>query len=152
MNWLKICFLKPYPTLDASPKLEPVGKYKARLVKIYDGDTQTYVIKFHKHFYKINVRLLNIDTPEIRGSDKINAIKARNRVFEILTNSKCDDNSSLQDITDYLNKNEIFVTLITTKSDKYGRILGDVLSKQNINLSEQLLKEGLGVPYNGGSK
>ena len=143
------CFSTSYPTLDQVKNLEPHGTYKARLVKVYDGDTQTYVIKFKKDFHKIQVRLAGINTPEVDKKDPNYqaGINARNRAFELLTGNKPDKNVTLLDLTSYLNKHEIYVTLHCIKSEKYGRILAHVFTNNNINLAEKLIQEKHGVKY-----
>ncbi len=145
-----LCKSKSYPTLDEAKKLEIKGVYKARLVKVYDGDTQTYVIKFKNDFYKIQVRLARINTPEVNPKDPnyVEGIKARNRAFELLTNTKCDPNATLQDLTADLNKHKIYVTLKCLKNEKYGRTLAEVTSSEGINLSDKLIEETHGVVYN----
>jgi endonuclease YncB( thermonuclease family) len=143
------CISKPYPSLEEASKLEPRGIYKARLVKVYDGDTQTYVIKFQNKFYKIQVRLSGINTPEVNKSDPNYdaGIRARNRAFELLTSKPCEPNATLQDLTKYLNNNKVYATLNCLKSEKYGRVLAEVTTSTNLNLAEKLIQEKHGVRY-----
>ena len=144
------CFSINFPSYDDAPKFEVIGTFKARLVDIYDGDTQTYVIRFNNEFYRVSVRVNGIDTPEIRSKDP-GAIQARNRAFEILT-SKTIENHTKADIKRILNENRYMVTLRCIKSEKYGRTLADVISYNGINLGDQLIKEKLAVKYDGGTK
>lgn len=142
------CFSTSYPTLDQVKNLEPHGKYKARLVKVYDGDTQTYVIKFKSDFHKIQVRLAGINTPEVNPKDPNYqaGINARNRAFELLTGHKMS-NPSLQELTNYLNKHEVYVTLECLKTEKYGRTLAHVITRDGYNLVEKLIQEKHGIKY-----
>lgn len=148
------CCTKHYPTYDEAQKLELTGNFKARLVDIYDGDTQTYVIEFNKRFYRISVRVNGIDTPEIKAKDlqsRERAIQARNRAFEILTGQN-PKNPSKQDLKRMLNERTYMVTLRCYKNEKYGRTLADVVSYKGVDLGKQLISEGLAVYYDGGSK
>ncbi len=141
-----------YPSINNCPKLELDGIYQARFVDIYDGDTLTCVIKFNNFFYKVNVRVAGIDTPEIRSTDKIQAYEARNRAFEILTGIKIYNNTTKQEIRDILDKNIYMIKLDCQKNEKYGRNLAVVYNLNGVNLGDQLIKEGHAKMYYGGKK
>jgi micrococcal nuclease len=101
---------------------------EAKCIKVYDGDTMTVGLHFLNKAHKFNLRLVGIDTPELRGA-KANvaaAQKARDYVRE-----KC------------LNK---IVQVKLLGKDKYGRLLASVYS-DSVCINEQLLKEKLAVPY-----
>lgn len=114
-------YLTRFP--ENAPYLCPVGRYRALLVGIYDGDTQTYIIRFQGKYFKIKVRVADIDTPEL-----YNGNIAKIRAAELIGKNK-------------------LVTLICRKPDKYGRILAEVITRSGVNLGQQLLKEGLAKPY-----
>ena len=87
---------------------------KALVIDVYDGDTITVVFK---HFDKINwwkVRLLGINSPEIRPSRSI-----ENR-DEIITAAKVS-----RDYLSSLILNKI-IYLNCEKFDSFGRILGTI--------------------------
>lgn len=105
-----------------------VGKFtlegehkKALVIDIYDGDTITVVFK---HFDKINwwkVRLLGINSPEIRPS---RSIKNRNEIITAAKNSR-DYLSNL-----ILNK---IIYLQCDNFDSFGRILANIyLTKEDL--------------------
>lgn len=82
----------------------------------------------------IPVRVRGVDCPEMKGG--MAATKARTKqakafTREFLSNSKI----SLQNCT----------------RDKYFRLLCDVVVN-NKSLAQELIKNGYGIPYNGGTK
>ena len=86
------------------------------------------------NYRKINVRLLGIDTPELRGSEKELGIKARNYLIKILTDVIIDKDYSRNEIRDLIfNKNNNIVDILFDDFDKYGRPLG-IIYKNNINI------------------
>lgn len=129
---------------DANP-----GDYgsfdSVELVSCYDGDTCFFNIpNVHPLLgRRIGVRLRGVDTPEIRGKcdrEKALAIKARDFVFKLLSNSKI---ISI--------KKGVEIRLENTDRDKYFRILAHITA-DGVNLSEILLKNDLAVSYKGGHK
>ena len=114
--------------------------YEANYVKNYDGDTITFSIDLgFDTFRQINVRLLGINTPEIRGGTtdtKILAKAAKQYVFDVLSTA-----------------GYIRIKTIKDSTDKYGRYLAEViyspdkiskgtLVKIRQNPFEKLLKTG----------
>lgn len=133
---------QPQTTLNATTPRPPCEhSYNAfRCVvylKNYDGDTITVVIpSVHPLLGQdITVRVRGIDTPELRGKLPCEAEAARlaqSFVSEELRTAKKID-------------------LINIGRDKYFRILADVLYDGR-SLAEQLMRLGLGRPYDGGTK
>jgi len=159
------CFRKDYPGLKDCEKFELRGTYKARLVKIYDGDTHTYVINYNQNdksclnlpkYGVFNIRVLGIDTPEIKTKnpiEKTRALLARDRAFELLTSvAIIGKNLSNKDLLKILNDNKYYVTLFCEKNDKYGRTLANVKTNKGFDLGMILIAEKLAVPYFGGHK
>jgi len=107
--------------------------YKATLDRVVDGDTIDVIIDLG--FYinvKKRLRLLDIDTEELRSSDPVRrekAKQAKERVIELLTNSP-----------------QIYVETVMDKTGKYGRLLAYVWYEQPNGMYEclnrQLLSEG----------
>lgn len=107
-------------------------EYKAIITKVYDGDTLTAEVDlgFHLWAKKIKLRLMGVDTPEIRTKDpkeKARAIKARDRVRELCLGKE--------------------VVITTHGKGKYGRWLVTVYVDGDIDLRRFLITEGLGVKY-----
>jgi endonuclease YncB( thermonuclease family) len=105
--------------------------YRARVVRVIDGDTLELNIDlgFKTTLEKERVRLLNIDTDELRGNDPVKKERAR---------------KAKKFVEDILPPNtEVIIQTDKDRTGKYGRYLADVfVSYQgaNCNLSE-LLKE-----------
>jgi endonuclease YncB( thermonuclease family) len=128
-----------------------------RIVDIYDGDTCTCIMNLYNNKYKFHIRLAEIDTCEIKSKNIENknlAIKARNRLFELVTNINLYENISRKDMRDQLNKKCYLIKLKCGKFDKYGRLLGHLYSINNSDLSynQILIKEKLAYYYDGGTK
>ena len=123
-------------------------EYKAKLLKVVDGDTVDVDIDLGFGVWLRNerVRIMGIDTPESRTRDKVEklfGLAAKKRLKELLT------------------KDIILKTFKGRGGEdakgKFGRILGDF----NVYYAEQdrwclvteiMFHEGHGVPYTGGSK
>jgi len=122
-------------------------EYKCKVIKVVDGDTVDVDIElgFGIVLTDERVRVMGIDTPESRTSDKVEDLfgeAAKKRVKELMEGE---------------------VILITQEDKhgedmkgKFGRILGDFYveryeGKREL-LTEVMIDEGHCVPYFGGSK
>ena len=113
-------------------------EYKIKeITKIYDGDTITVILDLGFGISKKEIiRLFGIDTPEIRGVERPEGLKSRERLVELLK--------------EYPNT---YIKTYKDKTGKYGRMLGDLIipeTKKSIN--QMLVNEGLAVPYFSGKK
>ena len=122
-------------------------EYKCKVIKVVDGDTVDVDIElgFGIVLTDERVRVMGIDTPESRTSDKVEDLfgeAAKKRVKELMEND---------------------VILITQEDKhgedmkgKFGRILGDFYVERyegkREKLTEVMIDEGHCVPYFGGSK
>lgn len=106
-------------------------------VRNYDADTITFEIPSVHPLLgkKINVRVLGVDTPEIRTKDPCEKAKAKHA----------------KDIVAKVLKSAKRIDLVNVKRGKYFRIVADVVIGEQ-SLTRYLLQEGLGVPYQGGRK
>ena len=112
-----------------------------KVVKVYDGDTITIITTLQNDglvlstdLYKFNVRILGIDTPELKSKNAVEhelGILARNSLSELIMDK--------------------VVRLENVSYDKYGRILCHVFLDE-INVSEWLVSKNHAVLYNGGKK
>ena len=116
---------------------------EGKVIKVYDCDTITIATKFpylttlHESniMYRFHIRLLGIDTPEMKTKDedeKAIAYLAQKTLSELI-----------------LNKN---VSLKNTSIDKYGRILANVYTDDGIELSKWAIENRFAVFYDGGTK
>lgn len=112
-------------------------QYKTKILKVYDGDTCTASLDCGLNITcTLVLRLLGIDTPEIRGKTKEQGIKVRNFVRRRILNKQ--------------------VEIETEKQGKYGRYLAIVhyFDKKGslINLNQELIDKGFAKPYFGGKR
>ena len=123
-------------------------EYRARLVKVIDGDTVDVDIDlgFGIWMKDERVRIMGIDTPESRTRNKVEKLfgkAASARVKELLEE-------------DIILKTQIARNGEDMKG-KYGRILGDFMVERFEDgnqemLTDVLIQEGHAVAYFGGSK
>ena len=123
-------------------------EYTAKILKIVDGDTVDVDIDlgFGIVLTDERVRIMGIDTPESRTSDKVEKIfgtASKNRLKQLL------------------DKEAVLVTTIDKGGEdmkgKFGRVLGDFKcyyapEDREATVSEILIKEGHAVAYHGQSK
>lgn len=104
--------------------------YKAFVTDVYDGDTITVNIDlgFEIWLKDQKIRLANIDAPEVRGENKLQGIKSRDRLRELILNK------------------EVVVETIKDKKGKYGRWLGNIYYNTEL-INEKLIQEGLAETY-----
>ena len=105
-------------------------EYKATVKEVYDGDTITvdFELGFGIILKSQKIRLIGINTPEIRGKSKPEGLVSRDALRERILGK--------------------FVTIKTSKDKKgkFGRWLGEVfMEEENINL--WLLAEGYAKVY-----
>jgi endonuclease YncB( thermonuclease family) len=134
-------------------------KAKSRLIDVYDGDTVTCIFPiFGENYFKFNLRLMHIDTPEMKGDNpfvKQKALQARHRILSYCcSNYNLPENCSRNQIQEYLKNNEENIMIECYDFDKYGRILADIyrIDDHSVSVSELLLNEKLAVRYEGGTK
>ena len=123
-------------------------EYNVKILKIVDGDTVDVDIDlgFGIVLTDERVRIMGIDTPESRTSDKIE------KIFGLASKDR---------LKHLLNKEAILVTTIDKGGEdmkgKFGRVLGDFKcyyapEDRETTVSEILIKEGHAVAYHGQSK
>jgi micrococcal nuclease len=111
----------------------------ARIEEIYDGDTIKIIVLFGETPVKLSLRILGIDTPEIKN--------AEGRLPE--------ENKAAVKVRDYMRslfpKN--IAKICIRDWDKYGgRVLGDLFLETGENVSEILIHQGWARPYRGEKK
>ena len=117
-------------------------EYRCNIIKVVDGDTVDVDIDlgFGVWLKDERVRIMGIDTPESRTSDKTE------KIFGLASKAK---------LKSLLGKTGILKTQVNKNGEdmkgKFGRILGDFVVGVT-TASKILCEEGHAVPYFGGSK
>ena len=129
----------------------------SRVVDITDGDTIKTIICFKDNYYKIIVRLNNIDTCETKSKCEENkklGMDAKKRIYNLITGKTADIDLNKKSIKTELNNNCYLVYLKCYDFDKYGRVLGDIYKDENSDesFSSILIKEKLAYVYGGKTK
>jgi len=123
-------------------------EYNVKILKIVDGDTVDVDIDlgFGIVLTDERVRIMGIDTPESRTSDKVE------KIFGLASKDR---------LKHLLDKEAVLVTTIDKGGEdmkgKFGRVLGDFKcyyapEDREATVSEILIKEGHAVAYHGQSK
>ena len=119
------------------------NEYDVTVIKVVDGDTVDVDIDlgFGVTLKDERVRIMGIDTPESRTSDKVEKVfgtAAKERLYELMKDG---------------------AKLITTENKhgedmkgKFGRILGDFRAPDGKLVTDIMIEEGHCVAYFGGSK
>lgn len=140
---------------------------EARVVDVYDGDTVQVVMRFRGVPVRACIRLLGIDTCEIRSKVATNralAYAARNRVLSLATGTPASDwkDMSRRNVRKALDGQCAVVHTNCSETDKYGRTLANLsVRAEGTELALQetapafgdiLVDEGLAYRYTGGKK
>jgi len=94
-------------------------EYRCKVVDVYDGDTLTLDVDLGFNItHRIKVRLSEIDTPEVRGVEREDGLKAKDFVLQWVSNL---ESSALEAENDWP-----FI-VHTSKTGKFGRWLADIV-------------------------
>ena len=127
----------------------------ARCVYAYDGDSPTIVIPLFGGMFKFHTRMHGIDTSEIRSAlNKERAVRARNRLLELVTKSSVTGIANKADIVSLLASDVFLVWVRCLGMDKYGRVLVQMSAspEDTKDFAQILIEENLGYAYGGGRK
>ena len=136
MDCLTFCLCRKSINWENTKPFIPNIEY-AKVIKVYDGDTITIAAKIHFldcQYYRFSVRLAHIDSPELKTKnidEKNYALKAKTELENVILNK--------------------MVNIKILKSDKYGRLLAEVIY-DNKSINNWLLSNHLAVNYNGKTK
>ena len=114
------------------------GPVEAEVVRVIDGDTlKVRALIWIGQEIEISVRLLGIDTPELRragcAAEKEKAEAARDLVQSLVETGS--------------------VILSDIRGGKYaGRVLAHVRTERGLDIADRLIKEGLARPYEKGAR
>ena len=118
-------------------------EYKVKILKVVDGDTVDVDIDlgFGVWLKDERVRLMGIDTPESRTSDRVEKVfglAAKARLSSLLGADASLETQVSKDGNDM--------------KGKFGRVLGDFVAHDGRMITDILIEEGYAVAYNGESK
>ena len=119
--------------------IEPSYRYDVEMVSVYDGDTVTVNISlgFYSFLKKQKVRLIGIDTPEIRGIERPAGLIARDYLRGLLLTGNRVVMQSTQATSRRL-------------TGKYGRWLGRFWVREGqdwLDVNKSLLEKGYATEY-----
>jgi len=101
--------------------------YKAKIIKVYDGDTVTAEIDLgFKIVFTEKIRLYGINAPELKGIERTKGLVSRDRLRELILGK------------------EVNIITLKDKKGKYGRYIATIFL-DNKNINELLVKEGLAI-------
>ena len=137
MKFLLVVALILYTQVTLSCEHTDTSFNCVKYLKNYDGDTVTFDIpKVHPLLGKsISIRVMGVDTPELRTKDKCE--KAKGKIAKKLVRALLKDSKRID--------------LKNIKRGKYFRIVADVYHDGK-SLKDSLIKNKLAYPYDGGSK
>jgi endonuclease YncB( thermonuclease family) len=116
---------------------------KAKVIKVYDGDTITIAAIYNKIATKFSVRIYGVDCDEMKGGTEItkyNARMAKKFVSDLILNKIID--------IEVLNGKIINGRKV---NEKFGRLLANV-KIDGKDLADELIRNNLARPYFGGTK
>ena len=118
------------------------NEYKVKVLRIVDGDTVDVDIElgFGIVLTDERVRIVGIDTPESRTSNKVE------KIFGLASKNR---------LKQLLEKEAVLITFDDKNGEdmkgKFGRVLGDFKCGDK-TVSQVLIEEGHAVPYHGQNK
>lgn len=103
--------------------------YKIFVTKVYDGDTITANIDlgFGVELKGQKIRLFGLDTPEVRGEEREEGLKARDYLRAKILNK------------------QVYLISRKDKKGKYGRWIGEIkykISDTFLSINEELISKG----------
>lgn len=106
--------------------------YLATVVSVYDGDSLTLDIELGFDFVMRNqkVRSYGIDTPELRGVERMQGLFVKHLVSTLLPEGE-----------------RILIESHKDKRGKYGRLLVTIYLADGTNLNQYLLDNGYAVEF-----
>jgi len=114
--------------------------YKAEVVRVIDGDSVVLNIDlgFGTWLNKQSVRLAGVDAPESRTKDLV---------------EKQFGNLSKQRVISLLPVgSSVLIRTYRNKGGKYGRMLVEIITEEELNINDTLIEERLAVYYAGQNK
>jgi len=107
-------------------------EYKAKVTRVYDGDTITVDIDlgFFVILHKQTIRLFGLDAPEIRGEERENGLVSKRWLRSKIENK------------------DIIIRTVKDAKGKYGRWIGTILlteDEKQVNINDEMIKAGMAI-------
>lgn len=134
------------------------GRRQARLLETHDGDTMKVAIVKGGKAHKVTIRVLGIDTPEVRSKDpaeKAAGIRARNFVaaWALPDRFAVDGVYGESALKAAYAETPVMLEVDFKGTEKFGRNLALVYKPGcQTSLSDLLIANGHAVEYDGGKK
>ena len=135
-----------------------------KVVHLYDGDTVHIVFIINNNYSKFICRIAHIDTPEMapknitdmneRNKEKEAAIRARNYLFEQVTDMKIKSDVSKKDLDILCEQSQKLIWVKCFEFDKYGRLLVELYhnDKSTKSINMDMIDNNFALPYEGKTK
>lgn len=135
--------LKLKESTNKVPKFSLEGERKlCKVIRVYDGDTITVNCYHNNILNRWSVRLLGLDTPELRPRKNI-----ENRDEEIRK-----ARASRDYLKSLIMRSDQLIYLECGGFDKYGRLLGRIYLQDNSSVNDMMIGGGYAKEYDGGTK
>jgi len=152
-NLLRIAKINDYPIFSLNGHIS-----HAKLLSNYDGDTGDILFIYNDKIMRMKARFFGYDTAEIKPSlkdpnrdeKKKKAKEAKERLWNLCTNNK-NDNQQLIKIKCY-DFDKYGVVLIVAVNEEIDISNMDDKKLFDISINNQMIKEGHGYEYYGGTK
>jgi len=117
---------------DAFGRERLAGPFRAVVTRVLDGDTIDVRVRvWLGQVLQVRVRIAGIDAPQLHGrcaTVRWMARLSRDALVSLVAGST--------------------VTLVNVRSGKfYGRVIADVIDRNGLDLSSQMLRQGMAWPY-----
>lgn len=120
-----------YPLLASVEGFTPY-LYRARVTRVYDGDTLFVELDYGRNLVErdVRIRLYGVQAPELRGDERALGVKVRDW------------------LANRIGGKDVLLESIKDRSGKYGRLLGRVWL-EGVCVNDEMLKLGLVKEYKG---
>lgn len=115
-------------------KRQPFVYHNVELVRVVDGDTVRLRVDVGFHMtFEDNFRLADIDAPEVRGSEKVEGMRSKTALEQMIA-EECEHHHGIK--------------IQTFKEGKFGRWLVNLISISSGQvLNQRMITEGYAKPY-----
>lgn len=137
------------------------GHYKAKVLKVIDGDTVDLAIRpsWDSPVFAYKARLYGINTPELHpvGLNKNTRGNGSEKTRKLLDEQQNAEKAKKR-LEELINASRRSVNIIAHGNEKYGRTLVEISARRlftygtPVTFNQTLVNEGHAVVYNGGKR